>query len=68
MAGRAPLDCPAEVCALRVDGRLYGWKEDRGASEQLFQLYDVGDEFYIAAGRQSNPRVGDPYLYGSFVA
>ncbi len=48
---------------LRLEARIYGWKEDRAASEQLFALYDVGNGFYIAAGRQRNPKVGDPYLY-----
>jgi len=48
---------------LRLDGRLYGWTEDRAASEQLFALFDVGNGFYIAAGRQRNPRLGEPYRY-----
>ena len=48
---------------LALDARVYGWKEDRAASEQLFLLYDVGNEFYVVAGRQRNPRLGDPYLY-----
>ena len=48
---------------LRLDGRIYGWTEDRGAGEQLFALFDIGDGFYIATGRQRNPRLGDPYRY-----
>ena len=48
---------------LRVDGRFYGWKEDRSTSEQLFALYDIGNGFYVAAGRQRNPKLGDPYRY-----
>ena len=53
---------------LRLDGRTYGWMEDHGASEQLFALYDVGNGFYIAAGRRRNPQFGDPYLYELFEA
>jgi hypothetical protein len=48
---------------LRVDGRFYGWKEDRSVSEQSFALYDIGNGFYVAAGRQWNPKLGDPYRY-----
>jgi hypothetical protein len=48
---------------LGLEARIYGWKEDNAAIEQLFALYDVGNGFYIAAGRQRNPKVGDPYLY-----
>jgi hypothetical protein len=51
---------------LRLDARLYGWKEDRASSEQLFALYDVGNGFYVATGRQRNPQLGDPYLYELF--
>jgi hypothetical protein len=51
---------------LRLEARTYGWTEDRGASEQLFALFDVGDGFYIAAGRQRHPQLGDPYLYELF--
>ena len=48
---------------LRLDGRFYGWKEDRSVSEQSFALYDIGGGFYVAAGRQRNPKLGDPYRY-----
>jgi hypothetical protein len=53
---------------LRLDGRTYGWTEDRGASEQLFALYDVGNGFYVAAARRRNPRLGEPYRYELFEA
>jgi hypothetical protein len=48
---------------LRLEARSYGWKEDRAASEQLFSLFDIGNGFYVAAGRQRNQKLGDPYLY-----
>jgi hypothetical protein len=51
---------------LRIDGRLYGWTEDRAPSEQLFALFDVGDDFFVAAGRSKNPQPGDPYRYELF--
>jgi hypothetical protein len=48
---------------LRLEARSYGWKEDRAVSEQLFALFDIGNGFYIAVGRQRNQKLGDPYLY-----
>src|SRR5260221_9178875 len=49
--------------ALRLDARNYSWKEDRAVSEQLFALFDIGNGFYVASGRQKNQKLGDPYLY-----
>ena len=42
---------------LRLDARGYGWKEDRATSEQLFALFDIGNGFYVAAGRRRNPKL-----------
>jgi len=51
---------------LRIDGKSYGWKDDGASVEQLFALYHVGRGFYVAAGRQRNPRPDDAYLYELF--